>query len=196
MTSIVPRRNDGLQPLVRTAARGPDWMLRQLPVGLLESDFFVRFVSLFQEAGESLLSNADNIDNILDLTVAPQPMVNWLGSWIGVDSVDTELSHEFQRRLVSSAAQTLTWRGTRFGLERFLSLISDGPATVTEGGGVWRGGEAPDDTAWVRMSVESTGSLSEGDFVQFVTDEVPAHVRAELYVGERLIWASDGTATT
>ena len=53
---------------------------------------------------------------------------------------------------------------------------------------MWREGEAPADTAWVRMTVESTGWLAETDFVELVRDEVPAHVRAELYVGDRRVW--------
>jgi hypothetical protein len=62
---------------------------------------------------------------------------------------------------------------------------------VSDGGGVWRDGESPADTAWVRMQVESTGWLPEGDFIELIRDEVPAHVRAELFVGARRLWSSD-----
>jgi phage tail-like protein len=176
---------------VRHAVRSPHWMLNQLPVGLLDADFFVRFVSIFQELGASLLDDADNIDNLLDVTVAPDAMVRWLGSWIGVEAIDPSLADELQRRIVRSSAHTLTWRGTASGLTRFLELVSGGPASVVDGGGVWRDGDAPTDTAWVRMTVESTGWVPEADFVELVRDEVPAHVRAELYVGPRLVWASE-----
>jgi hypothetical protein len=110
-----------------------------------------------------------------------------------VGAIDPSLPHELQRRIVRSSAQTLTWRGTAGGLQRFLELASGGPAEVSDGGGVWRDGEAPADTAWVRMSVESTGWLPEADFVALVRDEVPAHVRAELHVGARCVWTSDGS---
>ncbi len=102
---------------------------------------------------------------------------------------------ELQRRIVASAAQTLAWRGTRAGLARFLELASGGPAEVTDGGGVWRDGEAPADTAWVRMQVESTGWTAGGDFIALIRDEVPAHVRAELCVGDRRLWSSDPEET-
>ena len=189
MTAIVPR-NVGLPAGIRTTPRSPVWMLDQLPVGMLDSEFFVRFVSIFQELGSTLLDDADNVDNVVDLTVAPDAMVRWLGSWIGSDAVDPSLPHELQRRIVRSAAHTLAWRGTRRGLTLFLELASGGPAEVTDGGGVWRAGEAPADPAWVRMRVESTGWLPEADFVQLVRDEVPAHARAELVVGERRVWGS------
>src|SRR5690606_38241180 len=45
-----------------------------------------------------------------------------------------------------------------------------------------------DDAAWVIMQVESTGGLPEPDFVALVADEVPAHVRAELWVDGRRVW--------
>jgi phage tail-like protein len=187
---LAPTRAVAARPGIRPAARSPQWMLNQLPVGMNSSDFFVRFVSIFQEIGSSLLADADNIDNIADVSVAPEQMVRWLGSWIGVDAIDPSLPVDLQRRIVTSSSQTLTWRGTAQGLRRFLELTTNGPADVVDGGGVWRDGEAPADTAWVKMTVSSTGWLSEPDFVELVRDEVPAHVGAQLYVHDRLIWAS------
>jgi phage tail-like protein len=172
-------------------ARSPHWMLNQVPVGMLESEFFVRFISIFQELGETLFADADNIENLIDLTVTPLPVVRWLGSWVGADGIDESLPDELQRLIVASAAETLAWRGTPSGLRRYLELISGGPVEVEDGGGVWRQDEAPADTAWVRMSVASTGWLTEADFVSLIRDEVPAHVRAELIVDGRHVWSSD-----
>jgi phage tail-like protein len=156
----------------------------------------VRFVSIFQEVATSLLENADNIENVADVAVAPEAMVRWLGSWIGIEAIDPSLPGELQRRIVSSSSETLTWRGTARGLRRFLELTTNGTAEVVDGGGVWREGEAPGDSAWVRMTVDSTGWLSEADFVELVRDEVPAHVRTELYVGTRQVWSSGQKETT
>ena len=192
MTSIVPRRGAQRRGMQK-AVRSPVWMLEQLPNGLLDSDFFVRFVSIFQDVGESLFANADNVENLIDVKVAPEAMVRWLGSWIGVEGIDASLPGELQRRIVESGADTLVWRGTARGLQRFLELLSGGPAVIEDGGGVWRDGEAPTSgTAWVRMRVESTGWLPEQAFALLVSDEVPAHVHAELWVGERLAWTSEG----
>jgi phage tail-like protein len=188
MTELVPRTEDGMR---YTTARSPHWMLNQLPVGMLESEFFVRFVCIFQELGETLFADADNVDNLLDLSVAPLPVVRWLGSWIGVDEIDASLPDDLQRRIVKSMAKTVAWRGTARGLRRFLELVSGGAVEVEDGGGVWRAGEAPQDTAWVRLRVASTGWLSEADFVSLVRDEVPAHVRADLIVDGRQVWSSD-----
>src|SRR3954449_8826213 len=164
MTSLVPRSPAVPDRVVRTRRR-PQWLINQLPVGMLDGDFFVRFVSIFQEVGASLLEDADNVDYLADVSVAPDAMVRWLGSWIGTETIDPSLDDEMQRRIVSSAAATLTWRGTKHGLQQFLTMTSGQPAQVEDGGGVWRAGEAPTDTAWVRMRVQSTGWLAEDDFI-------------------------------
>lgn len=171
--------------------RSPTWMLDQLPVQLVHQDFVRRFVSIFQELGSSLLEDADNIEHTVDATVAPAPMLPYLASWIGVETIDDSQPESLQRRIVSGAAKTLTWRGTARGLRSFLELISEGPADVEEGGGIWRADEAPADTAWVVLRVRSTGLLDLDDFIDVVRDEVPAHVRAELYVGGERVWTSE-----
>lgn len=195
MTSLVPR-SAALPAQQSTARRSDQWLLNQLPVGMFESDFFVRFVSIFQAVADTLLADADNIDYLADVTVAPDAMVRWLGSWIGTETIDPSLPDDLQRRIVASAATTLTWRGTTYGLQRFLELASGGPAEVEDGGGVWRDGDAPADTAWVRMTVQSTGWMDETDFIELVRDEVPAHVSAELYVGTRRIWPAQEAVAT
>jgi len=190
VTSIV-RASAALTSGHKRPRRGDDWLLRQLPVQMLSQDFFVRFVSIFQELGSTLLDDADSVDHVADLSVAPEDSIAWLGSWIGVDSLDNSMSPALRRRIVATAARTLAQRGTVSGLRSFLVLLSGGPAEVREGGGVWRAGDVPEDTAWVVMTVEDTGSLERDAFVDMVKDEVPAHVRAELYVGTERVWSSE-----
>ncbi|HEU5269462.1 MAG TPA: phage tail protein [Jatrophihabitans sp.] len=170
--------------------RDPHWMLNQLPVGMLDDSFFVRFVSLFQELARPLLEDADNIEHAVDPTVAPESLLRWMGSWIGLDSIDPQLPSELQRLIVRSSARTLGWRGTKAGLTEFLEMTSGAAAEVTDGGGVWREGQAPADPAFVRMSVAATGWLTEKDFIALLRDEIPAHVRAELWIAGRLAWSS------
>jgi phage tail-like protein len=171
--------------------RSPTWMLDQLPVAMVDHDFFARFVSIFQDLGTTLLEDADNVEHLPDVTVTPAPLLPYLAGWIGVETIDDSQPETLQRRIVSGAAKTLTWRGTARGLSSYLELISEGAAEVEEGGGIWRAGDAPEDTAWVVMRVQSTGLLELDDFIDVVRDEVPAHVRAELYVGPDRVWTSE-----
>ncbi|WP_134766700.1 phage tail protein [Nocardioides sp. 1609] len=190
MSALVKVASAGLtRP--RTPRRPDDWMLRQLPVQMLSHDFFVRFVSIFQELGSTLLEDADGVEHAVDLTIAPESSIAWLGSWIGVDKLDNSMPEALRRRIVATAARTLSTRGTVAGLTSFLELLSGSSAEVVEGGGIWRAGEVPDDTAWVRMRVARTGSLDEAAFVDMVRDEIPAHVTAELWVADRQVWNSE-----
>jgi phage tail-like protein len=168
--------------------RRSDWLIGQLPMGMMDDSFFVRYISLFQEVATTLLEDADNIPNVVDVTVAPLPVVRWLGSWIGFTSIDSSLPDDLQRRLVREASRILAWRGTRRGLEQFLEVVTGAPAEITESGAILREGEAPNDAPFVRMTVTSTGWLSDEDFIELVADEIPANVTFDLFVGDRQLW--------
>jgi phage tail-like protein len=157
-------------------------------MGMLDDDFFVRFVSLFQELATTVLDGVDNIPNTVDVTVAPPPLVRWLGSWIGIDNIDSSLPVELQRRIVQESGKMLSWRGTHRGLVQFLELVTGGPVVVEDSGGVFVAGEAGYRAPHVRMQVASTGWIPEPDFLTVVIDELPANVTYELYVGDRRLW--------
>jgi phage tail-like protein len=169
-------------------SRHEDWLLRQLPAGMLSEDFFVRFVSIFQEQAGTLVAHADNLAHLADMRLTPTEMVRWMAQWLGLPGIDPGYSEEAQRRILKTAAATLQWRGTTTALTRLLELYSGGAVTVSEGGGIFEQGEAPVGPAWVVMEVESTGLLEEADFLSLVLDEVPAHVHAEIWVAQRRVW--------
>lgn len=169
-------------------SRPDDWLLRQLPQGMLAEDFFVRFVSIFQEEAGTLLAHADNLPYLAEIGLAPTAMIRQMARWLGLPGIDASYPPETQRRILRTAAATLQWRGTVSGLARLLELYSGGSVRISEGGGVFREGEAPEGPAWVVLDVDSTGPLGETDFLTLVLDEVPANVRAEVRVGGRQIW--------
>ena len=169
-------------------------------MGMLDDDFFVRFVSLFQNVATSFLEDADNVPNVVDVTVAPPELVRWLASWIGTAQIDSSLDEGLQRALVRRSSEILAWRGTRFGLERFLEVVTGAPPEIGDSGGVVR--EDPDnETArpvpFVHIRVASIGWLPDKDFIALVEDEIPASTAYELFVGDRQLWPpppAEGTA--
>jgi phage tail-like protein len=173
-------------------SRRHDWLIGQLPVGMLDDDFFVRFTSLFEDLATSLLEGADNIGNLPDATVTPVPFIGWLGSWIGIHSVDPSMDEGLQRRLVRQASSGLAWRGTRAGLQQFLEVITGADAIIEESGGILREGEAGDRPPFVRVRVASIGVLSVEDFIALVSDEIPANVTYELFLGDECLWPRPG----
>lgn len=168
--------------------RRDSWLVGQLPMGMLDDDFFLRFVSMFEQEATTLLDGVDNIPHVVDPTVAPPALVRWLASWIGLAPIDSSLDEDLQRRLVRTGSERLAWRGTRFGLQRFLEVVTGGPAEVAESGSVRRdGGEAAPEP-FVSMRVAGTGQMSVRDFVAVVQDELPANAGFEVWVAGSRVW--------
>jgi phage tail-like protein len=169
------------------ARRQQDWLLDQLPVGMVQDDFFRRFVSIFQEVATSYVEAADGVEHVADPTVAPAQLLPWLGTWLGTSVIDPSLDIDTQRRLVIASGRTMAWRGTRRGLTEWLNVLTGGPVLIDDPGGVHREGEAPELPPVVRIRVMSSGWLPEDEFVALVRAELPAHVGLELFVGDRLV---------
>ncbi len=169
--------------------RRRDWLVGQLPMGMLDDDFYVRFVSLFQQVGSGLLDDVDNIANVVDPSVAPVPVLPWLASWLGMPWIDESLPEEAQRRIVHQAGRALAWRGTQRGFTTLLQAVTGDEVVVEDLGSVRRaveGASAPD--PFVRVVAGSTGWLSDEDFVELVAGELPAPVRFEVVAGGRRLW--------
>lgn len=173
------------------------WLLDQLPLSMLDDDFLVRFVSIFQELGDTFMLQADNIEHVVDVSVAPDHMVRYLGHWIGAQELlDESMPDVLQRRIVRESGQILPWRGTTTGVRHVLELITGTPVEVEDSGGVYEEDQAPDNPGHVRITVESTGWANEADFLQLVRAQLPAFVTFELFVGERRIWPAPDTIGT
>jgi phage tail-like protein len=168
--------------------RRDDWLLHQLPVGMVEDEFLSRFVMIFQDVADTVVGQIDNLPHAFDPTVAPPSMVRTLGRWIGLDWVDPSLPDALQRRIVREYFALLRWRGTRRGMRQLLELISGAPAIVEETGGVYGEGEAPADIGHVLLRVETPGWATDADLLRIVRAELPASVTFELFVGARRIW--------
>lgn len=173
--------------------RSSDWLLRQLPAGLMSEDFFVRFVSLFQAEADTLLAHADNLPHLGDPLLAPLPMVREMARWIGLPGVDEGHDPEHQRHVVTEAARSLRWRGTVTGLRRIVRAYTGEEPQITEGGGVFAEGESPTDAAWVDIQIGNAGPIGTRSLVQIIRDEVPAHVRVTIRVDQEVVWPVDST---
>lgn len=174
----------------RAPTRRPDgWLVRQLPVGLTDDDFFHRFVSLFEALSDSVLDGVDTLDHLLDTTVSPLPVVRYLATWLGMPTIDPDLPEELQRRLLQGAGAALQYRGTARGLTAYLRLLTGHEPVIEESGGVYRAGAAPLDAGHVRIRLDHTGGwLRDAHLRELIRDELPAHVSFELVVGGRQLW--------
>lgn len=168
--------------------RRDDWLLHQLPVGMVEDDFLARFLMIFQTIADTEMHQIDTLAHMFDPTVAPDIMVRALGSWIGIDWIDSSLPDDLQRRIVREYSSLVQWRGTRRGLRQLLELISLEPAVVQDSGGVFLENDAPLQPPHVKLYVATSGWATEPDLLRIVRAELPASVTFELHVGSRQIW--------
>lgn len=170
--------------------RRDDWLLHQLPVGMAEDDFLFRFVSIFQGVSDTVVHQIDTLAHMFDPTVAPEPMVQTMARWLGVDWLDSSIDGRLQREIVLKYAELIQWRGTKRGLVTLLELLSGAPATVRDSGGVFAEGESPAAEPHVRLDVESAGWNSPADLVRIVRDELPATVTFDLWIAGERVWPS------
>lgn len=178
------------------------WLIEQLPVAMLDDDFLVRFLGIFQELADTFMVQADNMEHLLDVAVTPEPMVRFMGAWLGARTIDPSLDHQTQRRIVREQGRMLPWRGTVRGLRLLLELVTGGPAVVVDSGGVYPEGEAPENPGHVHIEVLDNGWANDDDLVALILADLPAAVSFELFIGDRKLWPKErhamagGAATT
>jgi phage tail-like protein len=171
--------------------RRDDWLLHQLPVGMTEDDFLVRFVTIFQRVADTVVDQVDGVEHAFDPTVAPDNMVRLMAEWFGVDWVDSSLDVRLQREIVMRYAELIPWRGTRRGMVELLELLTGADVEVRDTGGVFAEGEAPQDPPHVRIDVQSLGWNNRKDFAQIVRDELPATVTFTVWMAGVRIWPAE-----
>jgi phage tail-like protein len=166
----------------------PGWLVEQLPVGMLEDDFLIRFTSIFQDVADTLVDSVDAIDASADLSLAPEPFVRWLGSWIAAYPHPGEAAQgpgDYRERAwIQAQARALIGRGTRPGLQLMLQeLCGDRPVRVTDGGGVYPEGLCPPgDPAWVRVEMPAVDDVAATDVLDLIRADVPVDVAVQLIV--------------
>lgn len=168
--------------------RRDDWLLWQLPVGMTDDDFFVRFVTIFQRIADSVFDQIDALPHMFDPTVAPDNMVRQMAEWFGVDWVDSSLDEGLQRQIVIGYADLIQWRGTKIGLRKLLGLLTGGPVEVQDSGGVFPKEEAPGGPPHVRLDVQNAGWNKIDDLIRIVRAELPATVTFDMWVGAEQVW--------
>ncbi len=112
-----------------------------------------------------------------------------MGRWVGLE-VDPKLDDERQRELVRRVGPLFAWRGTAAGLTGLLEAVTGYPVRVVDGGGVFSEGQAPSGTKWVRIEMESAGSLRIEQVLGLAQQEMPADVEFELRIGGEMVHKS------
>ena len=175
-------------------SRDHDWLLHQLPAGMLGDDFFTRYLRIFQAVGDTFLDQIDGIEHVFDPTVAPPQMVSAMGRWIVLEYIDEQLPVSVQRRVVRRYSSLVGSRGTANGLRGLLEALTGAPVEVEDQGGVYRADQAPvsvNPHVDIRVGASTAADpieIADDDLVRIVRREVPASVTFTMRRTGRLIW--------
>jgi phage tail-like protein len=158
----------------------------QLPMVMAADPLIPSFLMAFEDILDTLEGHVDMQPHVLDPTVAPLEMVRWVATWAGFE-VSPSLPPERQRLLVQAAGNVVRWRGTREGLTMLMEAFTGGEVEVTDGGGVFAQGEAPERTTRVTVHLSQAGTLDDTQLVGLVRDQLPADAIIELTIGDRRV---------
>jgi phage tail-like protein len=160
-----------------------------LPACLAEDPFLQRFLQIFDAVANTVEMQISGMEHTIDVSVAPDRMVRWLGGWLDINDIDPSTPIERQREWVHEMGRLFWWRGTKSGVEGMLRLATGEDVAVLDTGGVYRQGEAPAvHPRHVRVLVNSVGWTTEEYLLTLLRRELPAEVTFELRVGGRQVW--------
>lgn len=141
--------------------------LQYLPVIFHDGDFLGRFLQIFESIWEPLEWRLDHLHMYFDPRTAPASMVNWLGSWLGLE-LNERWPEERRRRLVAEGMELLRWRGTHYGLSRWIEACT-GVAPVIE--------DDPEQpfVFRVRLQIPPGQDLDKDLVIELIENHKPAH---------------------
>ena len=170
----------------------PGWLTDQLPRTMADDDFTRRFVSIFEEVAGTVRSRIDQVPEVFDVGLAPLEFVRWMASWVG-QSIDPSVPEDRQRSLAILIGPLFPKRGTRRGIEEMLEALTLSEVNVTDSGGIYIEGAAPDADPHVEIRVSDTGEVAVQQLLRIVQNEVPADTTVDLIVGSQTIESEHDT---
>ncbi len=109
------------KPLVGVPTEASSWM-QYLPEVYSESDFFKRFLLIFEAGFAPYEWIVDNMDMYFDAKMAPPEWLQWFGQWVDI-WIPSHIPEERQHALAQEMGMLFKSRGTRKGLARHLELV-------------------------------------------------------------------------
>jgi len=86
-------------------------------------DFLLRFLALTETLFQDLENNIAGLSRLFDPLAAPKEFLAWLATWLAVE-LDENWNEQQQRRLIASAFERYSRRGTVAGLRESLRLLT------------------------------------------------------------------------
>lgn len=112
----------------------PSSYLSYLPAVYQQDPFLGEFLSIFEEILKPIQRTVGGLPTIFDPRLAPEPMVNFLATWVGSHR-PAGCPDDSWRQTVRQTIWLHRWRGTKRGLRRALEIITGERPLITEFGG-------------------------------------------------------------
>jgi phage tail-like protein len=162
-------------------ARSPRPLLALLPAVLQEDPVVARLTAGLDDVLAPAFSSLNCLDAYLDPRLAPEDFLNGLAGWVGLLH-NQNWPEQRRRDAVAHAVELHRCRGTTWGLQWQLDLMTDGMAEVVDSGSVrwsrYPTDAAPETAAALVVRVRR-GEMSDAE-LDAVRDLVawakPAHV--------------------
>ena len=158
------------------------WLVDQLPRTMAQDPVLRNFVLAFQEVADTVRERIDSVEHQMDTGLASPDMLQFLGSWLGVELEPTDPA-EYRRSMVREVGRLLGWRGTRYGVEALLEAATGARVTVLDAGGVYGHNDTvPPENPVVVVQMDHTGHLTERQVLGFLQSELPLGAQVQLDV--------------
>jgi phage tail-like protein len=158
------------------------WLVEQLPRTMAQDPVLRNFVTAFEEVADTVRERIDSIEHQVDTGLASPEMLQFLGSWLGIELEPTDPA-EYRRSMVREVGRLLGWRGTRYGVEALLEAATGARVTVLDVGGVYgQNDTVPPENPVVVVQMDHTGHLTERQVLGFLQSELPLGAQVQLDV--------------
>ncbi|MGH3761489.1 phage tail protein [Actinophytocola sp.] len=103
-----------------------------VPRAMWDDDLLMRLVAVFDELLDGVATPVEDLDVLAHPALAPDAMVDWLCAWLGWEVPPGWPSPEAKRRLLRSAGELLTHRGTARGIRRLVEVLGGADVSSVE----------------------------------------------------------------
>jgi phage tail-like protein len=193
-----PGRSEPLrdEESVSVAVRAKSAYLRYMPALYTQDELMGRLLTLFESFWSPIDQQIKAMPFYFDPATTPSEMLPWLASWLDL-VLDEEWPELQRRRLLRAARRLYAKRGTRVGMEEYLTIYTGGEVRIVEhraenfrirtggslGTGIALGQENRPHSFSVMIRLPATVDVSQPELIekwrrvltQIIDNEKPAH---------------------
>ncbi len=166
--------------------------------------FFARYLRGFEDSLSPVQQMLDRAHQLFGAMSTPADFLPWLATWVSL-TLDENWPELKRRRLIQEAVHLYQWRGTRYGLSRYLEIytgivpeINDQPfAGMRLGPATYLGretqlGDVPAHTFVVTIAEAPGMRVNERTVRDIIEAEKPAHTAYRLRIVRRTAGDQEG----